>query len=294
MLAIISSYTMDNHQLASVPSDPTTKPPTLDEAYQAFKPEPGRKLLLVATAGGGIRAAYWTAYALSKLHDDPRLQKQFDNALFAISGVSGGSYGAVVYRAMLATKHTPPCANRNPGPDDKPPANFADCVYLYLGWDALGPTVVSLLFPDLQQRFIPFSLLPDRAHALELTWQKAWAERAPEKSQQDLLKNAFHGLWSDLPLPVLLLNGTSVSVGHRIITTNVMPNSAATAFHDVAFFSQLMDREIAATTAATNSARFPIISPPGTIVDSRGTATDQIVDGGRLRKLRRPNLAGSL
>src|ERR1700761_6266657 len=38
--------------------------------------------------------------------------------------------------------------------------------------------------------------------------------------------------------------------------------------------------EIASSTAATNSARFPVISPPGTILDRTGTATDQIVDGG--------------
>lgn len=280
LLAVISSYTMDNHQLHAVPPSASSAP-ALDAAYQAFKRAPNRKLLLIATAGGGIRAAYWTAYALSSLHDEQSAQqKQFDNAVFAISGVSGGSYGAVLYRAMLATEQAIPCADRRPpAPDNHPPTNFADCVYLYLGWDGLGPTVVSLLFPDLQQRFIPKSLLPDRAHALELTWQQAWASRAPDGSQ-DLLKSAFHGLWKNSPLPVLLLNGTSVRAGHRIITTNVVPGPAATAFHDVVFFSALTDNEIAATTAATNSARFPVISPPGTILGSTGTATDQIVDGG--------------
>ena len=60
-------------------------------------------MLVIATAGGGIRAAFWTATVLEQLEAD--LQKKNDaplqNLIFAISGVSGGSVGAMNYVAAL-------------------------------------------------------------------------------------------------------------------------------------------------------------------------------------------------
>ena len=70
-----------------------------DGAHQE-KPVP---MLVIATAGGGIRAAFWTATVLERLEAD--LQKKKDallqNLIFAISGVSGGSVGAMNYVAAL-------------------------------------------------------------------------------------------------------------------------------------------------------------------------------------------------
>ena len=55
--------------------------------------------IIVATAGGGSRAGYWTASVLGYLQDERPI---FKDHLFAISGVSGGSLGAAVFRAALA------------------------------------------------------------------------------------------------------------------------------------------------------------------------------------------------
>jgi hypothetical protein len=148
---------------------------------------------------------------------------------------------------------------------------FADCVPIYLQPDALGPTLTAMLLPDFLQRFIPIGILPDRARALELAWQDAWRRNAPEKPEnmKELLANPFASLWRSGPLPILLLNGTSVRTGRRIVTTNLDLVTEAgpdgTVFHDVTTFSSLTPLVISATTAVTNSARFPFISPPGTI-----------------------------
>jgi hypothetical protein len=286
VLAIVASYSADNHQLypaVVATSDKTTPsldatPSTLDDAYKSFLDQaPRKKLLIVATAGGGIRAAFWTAYALASLHDSQK--DKFDKALFAISSVSGGSYGAVIYRAMVASGANPPCTTDLQDSQPKP-ASYADCVPLYLGPDSLGPTLVALLFPDMQQRLIPVSILPDRARALELAWQDAWQAHAP-KGKEGLMAGPFNRLWKDCPLPILLLNGTSVRAGRRIITTNIelSPNMEP-VFHDATPFSRLTPLVISASTAVSNSARFPYISPPGTIPAVDGSAADQIVDGG--------------
>src|SRR5262249_53748432 len=114
--------------------------------------------IIVAAAGGGSRAAYWTATVLGALEDEI---PDFHRYLFAISGVSGGSLGATVYRTLLKT------------PPDKLPEK-AKCLkdgsdirrgpyecagQRVLSRDFLAPVVGSLLLPDLVQRFIPFSAM---------------------------------------------------------------------------------------------------------------------------------------
>jgi hypothetical protein len=60
-------------------------------------------LIIVATAGGGIRAAYWTTTVLGGLQEElAGDEKKFNEMLYAISGVSGGSLGAAVYRMLIA------------------------------------------------------------------------------------------------------------------------------------------------------------------------------------------------
>src|SRR5205823_52027 len=53
---------------------------------------------LVAAAGGGIRAAYWTAGLLAFRQDN---EPTFAHHAFALSGVSGGSLGSVVFAGLL-------------------------------------------------------------------------------------------------------------------------------------------------------------------------------------------------
>ncbi len=57
-------------------------------------------LVLVAAAGGGIRAAWWTAGALGTIADSGCGRR----AVFAVSGVSGGSLGSAVVATARAGK----------------------------------------------------------------------------------------------------------------------------------------------------------------------------------------------
>jgi hypothetical protein len=66
-------------------------------------------MVIVATAGGGIRAAYWTATVLDRLESDFAGQGGVRPYLFAISGVSGGSVGAVAFDAALAARDEGRC-----------------------------------------------------------------------------------------------------------------------------------------------------------------------------------------
>ncbi len=222
------------------------------------------------------------------------------NHFFAISGVSGGSVGAVLVKAALDAR----------GADGGPPcprtidsywfggeiANWRDCLEVLASGDSLTPTFFGLAFYDQVQ-----VLSLDRAALLEEAWErhfarivkaagaKAHADADTRLSEPFLRPEAVGERWT----PLLILNGTSVDTGQRIITTNLWPSftprtgtprlapprpifTHANDFYDLVSG----DRDVALSTAASNSARFPVISPPGTIHRTRSDVVDRIVDGG--------------
>ena len=144
-----------------------------------------------------------------------------------------------------------------------------------LSQDFLAPAVAALLFPDLMQRFFPFGF-PDRAKALEQSWERAWGRAGlGEELWRD---RGFRSLWAGGNfLPALFLNGTHVETGKRVITSNVDIAASPTVFRDVYDFYRLVPAgsEIRPSTAAHSSARFTYVSPAGTLSD--GT---HLVDGG--------------
>ena len=120
-MGVVNAWLHPFHRVRVCDGDcvPVTLPdqrPTVDAAarawYEQAKAAYGKAhgegpvpMLIVATAGGGIRAAYWTATVLEKL--EKRFQGPRSGVrpyLFAISGVSGGSVGATAFEAALAKR----------------------------------------------------------------------------------------------------------------------------------------------------------------------------------------------
>ena len=183
-------------------------------------------IVIVATAGGASRAGFWTAKVLGELQDH---HPDFHNYLFAISGVSGGAYGATVYRALLNQADVPtgePLHRKGLDCTDGEDRlyTFAACARAVIKKDFLSPMFLGGLYADLVQRFLPGGLLPDRATALELAWDKSWTDAFPEKERRKVtFSGGFHDLWRDDAqwLPALFLNGTSAKQGRQIITSNL-------------------------------------------------------------------------
>ena len=201
LLAFIFSFWNDNHVIRTVPPQEVNR----DDVIQSFRTwydfaekNDGagalHPLFIVATEGGGIRAAYWTAAVLGEIQDK---NPNFAPHLFAISGVSGGSLGAAVFDALLAEP--------NPGS-----FKFKDKAHDILSQDFLSPTLAAMLYPDLVQRFLPFPIpYFDRGRALERGWENAWHDTMGN----DRFADSFVDLWkpgSREWMPALFLNGTSV------------------------------------------------------------------------------------
>ena len=237
--------------------------------------QPGRALplVIVATAGGASRAAYWTMVVLGSLEAS---YPDFHDDVFAISSVSGGSLGSMIYRLSLDL-NAPAAARKRPLLD-------------MLKQDFLGSLLLGAAYADLCQRVLPGSLLPDRAAALETAWEVQWEKMATRSFPQDAasgwMRNGFiqqMNRFMQKPgapqwRPIMLLNGTSALTGRRIITSNMPIGAGFPIAYD--FYDSWRPRDIRVSTAVHNSARFPYLDAAGDILNGRGATVDRIVDGG--------------
>jgi lysozyme family protein len=318
------------------PLPATAAPATLQRQPTGSKPCPAP--VIVLAAGGASRASFYVTSVLGKLMDevDDVGGQSFSNRIFAISGVSGGALAAVMYQAALADalkaknarkgtedagKLAPPCQKGHEADplwvgqglmDADTPHTWKSCMQLLLAGDFLSPAISSLLFSDL----LNIRFWGDRAETLE----RAWERRYERITGNPTLGESMVALRASLIepgqdprnwLPLLLINGTSVATGKRIVATELnlvasrpgrscSDNETARTTDDCyRLFKDAYDLhdakhpagataklgscdncDIRLSTAATISARFPVVSPHGTIRNANGAIVDRVVDGG--------------
>jgi hypothetical protein len=278
LLAVVFSRWNDNHAIRLADGSAVAsaaKSASFEDHFREWRSKaPGRPIFVVAAEGGGIRAAYWTALTLGRLHEIPGFTRQ----VFAISGVSGGSLGGAVFTALIAEEREA----RSRG-ESLPCGTVEDCADQILREDFLSPTVAKMIAPDLAQRFFPLPVpFADRAWALEDSWADAWRDVV----KTDRFEEPFLSLWQNDPeraLPALVLNGTHVESGRRVVTTNLpwrRSARGAVIFRDTYDLLEELASDLPIKTAVHNSARFTYISPAGTVWPAGERPRGHVVDGG--------------
>ena len=279
---------------------------TLEEAVAAWlstcaRNDPEPKVVIVAAAGGASRAALWTTTVLAELEHRAGLHRH----LFAISAVSGGALGAAVHLAAREEAGLRCTVERAP-------EGLALRADQAVGADFLGPALGAYLFQDTWQLLSGWAqvlaalamgrpaasfLLPDRAAALEDAFARAWDDGAAGAAR-GRFDRAFLASWYgsgsfDPTLPLLFQNGAEVGSGRRIITAPVsldprlpplradMPAPPFAAATDLLALSRA---DVRLSTAVTNSARFPYVTPAGDVTSPEGYRV-QVVDGGYVDNL---------
>jgi hypothetical protein len=282
--ALIMSWWNDNHTIRSTEARIAAAPREMPQEHfrgwlearleraPASRPYP---VFVVAAAGGGMRAAYWTASVLGRIADEGG--GKWPEHLYAMSGVSGGSVGSALHAVQIA--------DRASGPQAAPygTRSFVAGVRNSLDNDILSPVLAYLLFPDLVQRFVPVPFsFADRARAIELAMESAVAD--PLGAGSDRFARRFAELWPEgrarYDVPALLLNATVVETGQRGIVSNLYIREDI--FPDAVDLldGSLRAQDMPLSTAAHLSARFTYVSPAGTIRTSRGDVWRHVVDGG--------------
>lgn len=219
----------------------------------------GTPVVFVAAAGGGIRAAYWTAAVLEEL----RTVRGFDCSLFAVSGVSGGSLGAATF---VVTNY----GRDGWRPEPRPWATTV------LSEDFLSPVVGGLLFYDFLQRFLPFAWdRLDRSRTLEVGWE--WSLEAGGDSRA--FRNSFPQFYRANPwAPALVLNSAVVEDGKRAVYSSLSVHDLPDT-HDL-LAPELSSASVPLSGAVHNSARFTYVSPAGLVTTTSGERWGRLVDGG--------------
>lgn len=260
-------------------------------------------LILVATTGGGIRAAYWTSLVLDCAFEvEPGAScptgghdASFDRSdrLFALSGISGGSLGLASYAAYLSEK------------EERAPE--ADWVRRSLDADALSGSGGWWLLVEIPRVFLQFRSPTDRAGVLERGWERQWPDGELGQGLLELWRSEHHQ-------PLLLLNGTSVEDGCRFETSPLDANvqtragippgckstepfdavppdvadaSVLPATRDLLDFLCDDEKDVRLSTAALLSGRFPFVNPAARVegrcrYGSAHAPTAYVVDGGYL------------
>ena len=271
--AAIFSVWNDNHdvQLVDLPDDASH--PDMSAVFSSWVSrapgEPGKPIpvIVAAAEGGGIRAAYWTSMVLHHLADIPDADVMFPRRLFAISSVSGGSFGAAVYAGLRRDPTSTP-----------PRAQIASAI---LEERFLAPMVAKWVSGDLLQWFLPMPIRRfDRSSAMETAFAAAYNEHVHHDSMVEKFTE-FRPADAD-DVPVLLLNSTSVQLGRRIVTSPYpWPLSDVSVEEaDPIDFHKLTGRDVSVATAVHNTARFPYISAAGRLRAKNGENLGHLVDGG--------------
>jgi hypothetical protein len=259
--------------------------PRLAEHYEQWRAQlPQRDdapVFLVAAAGGGLRAAYWTATMLAAADD--RTCGEFGRHVYAYSGVSGGSLGIAAYLAQRQVWEAK-------SPEGRCQTGRRAQIADMLGRDFLAPVAGSMLFAEMTQRFMPFTYLDeDRGTVLAKAWSAAWDDVF--RDAKGRFDRPFLEVFGNAG-PAVFLNATAVETGRRAIASNVAARipGAIDLFRPVRG-TALKTNGLTLREAVLNSARFTYVSPAATVhgcakPGADGTCSvepavwDRLVDGG--------------
>jgi hypothetical protein len=312
VLAIVVSiiFETDNHEFRTLPE--TTKPyNSLEAAYAEFtarlheaKPLFSRNLaienetgvrqvipvFIVANQGGGLRAAYWSGVALSKIE---QRFPGFHRHVFAMTGASGGTVGNATYIAALAANSENILSEAMVNTDnikhcvtDKEKKSLSCRVKFLLSRDFLSPTVAALLHSDALSRFLPLSLTDgDRAYQLEMQFVDAYARAFAIKNAQDsMLNGGYLNFYADnkankIWRPILIGTSYIQELGAMSLTVPFEFTTEFGLMYDLQGLQRELQSESKAEmlkskhsyldipfiTVAINSARFPYVTPTGSL-----------------------------
>jgi hypothetical protein len=222
-----------------------TPPDVIRDWEKGPRGKKSKTITVVATAGGGIRAAAWTAEVMTRLQE--HCGETLSSSVLLISSVSGGSVGAMFVVGPYSSER------------GNYPVSDADLrsIRFNASRSSLSAVGWGLAYPDLA-RTAPLlgSVVPqtlDRGWSLENAWATAWRDAKQ--------KPPFMKQWRDDvragTRPAIIFNATASESGDRFLIASTDITSEGT----LRFFELFPDANIRVATAARLSATFPYVSP---------------------------------
>lgn len=245
--SLLTGFVRTDHKYAVTPGaasdDGGLRPSDVIHSWEKGRGKNGRAITIVATAGGGIRAAAWTAEVMTRLQRQCR--ESLSSSVLLVSSVSGGSVGS-----MFVV-----------GPYDSETGAYPvsdtdlESIRFNASRSSLSAVGWGLAYPDLV-RTAPFvgGLVPetfDRGWSLENAWATAWRQ-ADQPFMSEWRNDVRAGT-----RPAVIFNATVAENGERFLIASTDTISDGTK----RFFDLFPGSDIRVATAARLSATFPYVSP---------------------------------
>jgi hypothetical protein len=238
-------------------------PPSPSEVVHTWEQKRGSAdapMVIVATSGGGIRAAAWTAEVLTGLTEECEVEpdaSRFTSSLVLVSAVSGGSEGAMYFVGSYARDGGVPLAALGDIRQNAYHSSLSS-----VGWGLLYPDLLRIV-PVLGSAATPlFGNSVDRGWALEKDWLRKWAGHA-------WTTPPTIGEWSDDVVggtrPAVIFNATTAESGQRFLMSSTTlppdPRFQRGYLPSIPFWDAFKGMDLPVATAARLSASFAWISP---------------------------------
>jgi len=209
-------------------------------------------IYLVASKGGGIRAAAWTNLILGKY---VREKDSFARNCLALTGSSGGMVGQGLFVATEKSRIKMGISH------------FESIKEFYLKEDFLSPSLVRLFVSDLFNK-IPFVSLKDRHEILELSFRNHFESVMNSKVLScPLIEISKVDSVNNNPL---LISNCYDATNHRLgfLSSVSLSKDFSESNSDLLSMIEKCSGEFkcpSLITSVLESARFPLMSPKGTI-----------------------------
>jgi hypothetical protein len=272
------------YEIRPAQSVPTIDPSQVLGAGFRLNPDnnhPNGRLTLIATAGGGIQAAAWTARVLTGLQQEVKADTpsaSFANSIAAISSVSGGAVGTMFFVDRYQTG-----GSEQGFPAGADLSNIVDDAQA----PALSDIAWAMVYPDLTRAIIPFSTLPsarliDRGWALEQTWRRRENLNATLNDWRNGVTDGFR--------PAVIFNSTIVESGEPLLlATTDLHEQQISGPASKTLPTLLPGYDVPIVTAVRLAASFPFVTPASRALYDPGPerskeleahAKYHVVDGG--------------
>jgi hypothetical protein len=250
---IYKVYRADGHAAPRSPAE-------VIHAWEQTRGSTSAPMVIVATSGGGIRAAAWTAEVLTGLTQECEVvpeESRFTSSLVLLSAVSGGSEGAMYFLGSYEKDGGFPLVTLGDIRQNAYHSSLSS-----VGWGLLYPDLLRIV-PVLGSAATPlFGNSVDRGWALEKDWLRNWAGHA--WTTQPTI-----GEWSDDVArgarPAVIFNGTAAESGQRFLMSSTTlppdPRFQRGYLPSISFWDAFKGLDLPVATAARLSASFAWISP---------------------------------
>ncbi len=244
--------------------DPSLVLTAKDRIGDQSKQHPHGRVVVVATAGGGIQAAAWTAQVLVGLEQQ---LPEFANSIAALSAVSGGAVGTMFFVNQYQLGYSVHGF----------PTKLTTDIVKQAEQSSLDEVAWALVYSDFFRIFFPYikrsteESVVDRGWALEQTWRNRGNIQANLSNWREGVVDGWR--------PAVLFDATIAETGQALMLSTSDLSPGARAQDRTQTFSDLYpNTDLSVVTAVRLAATFPYVTPAARQVS--GQPEYHLVDGG--------------